>query len=85
MSTEEREWTSLSGCVKKEGIANEQKFLVMAFRPCDRIYVKGMSDKEVMEKLTLAIYNVASNQANPRNAIRSAISALEILERDVDA
>ena len=81
--SEEKEWTSLSGCVKKEGLSNEQKFVLLAFRPCDRIYVKGMSDKEVMEKLTLAIYNVASNQANPRNAIRSAISALEVLERGV--
>ena len=35
---EEKEWTSLSGCVKKEGLSNEQKFVLLTFRPNDRLY-----------------------------------------------
>lgn len=81
MEEEERDWTSLVGCVKKEGISNEQKFLVMTFRPNDRIFTKGMSEQETMEKLILGIYNVAHSQAIPKNVMRNAICALEELER----
>lgn len=81
----EKEWTSLSGCIKKEGISNEQKFIVMAFRPEDRLYAKGISDQELIEKLVEGIYVIAKQQVNPRNAIRGVIHALEMLERDIDA
>lgn len=80
---EEKDWTSLVGCVKKEGISNEQKFLVMTFRPNDKIFTKGMSAQETMEKLILGIYNVACNQPIPKNAIRNAICALEELEHGI--
>ena len=76
----EKEWTSLSGCIKKEGLSNEQKFILLAFRPEFRVYAKDMSDQEIIEKLVMGIYTVATNQKNPRNAIRDVISALEVLE-----
>ncbi len=78
----EKEWTSLSGCIKKEGLSNEQKFVLLAFRPEFRIYAKDMSDQELMEKLVTAIYTLAKSQANPKNTIRGVMSALEVLERD---
>ena len=79
----EKEWTSLSGCIKKEGLSNEQKFILLAFRPEFRVYAKDMSDQEIIEKLVMGIYAVATNQKNPRNAIIDVISALEVLERGV--
>jgi len=83
--SEEKEWTSLSGCIKKEGLSNEQKFVLLGFRPEFRVYAKDMSDQEIIEKLVMGIYAVATNQKNPRNAIRDVISALEVLERGIDA
>lgn len=83
--SEEREWTSLVGCVKKEGLSNEQQFIVLTFRPEFRMCVKDLTDLDVVEKLTTAIYAVAQNQANPRSAIRGVIAALEVLERNIDA
>jgi len=83
--SEEKEWTSLSGCVKKEGLSNEQKFVLLAFRPEFRVYAKDMSDQETVETLVTGIYGIAKKQANPRNCIRGVISALEVLERGIDA
>lgn len=79
----EKEWTSLSGCIKKEGLSNEQKFILLAFRPEFRIYAKEISDQEIMEKLVAAIYTLAKSQKNPEDALRSVINALEHLERDI--
>lgn len=82
---EEKEWTSLSGCVKKEGLSNEQKFVLLTFRPNDRLYAKDMSDQEVTEKLVSAIYNVAAHQTNPKAAIRNVIDVLEYMENKIKA
>lgn len=81
----EKEWTSLSGCIKKEGLSNEQKFILLAFRPEFRIYAKEISDQEIMEKLVIAIYTLAKSQKNPSGALHSVINALEHLESDINA
>lgn len=78
---DEKEWTSLSGCIRTEQLSNEQKFILMTFRPNDRIFAKQMSDQEVIEKLTLGIFNIVSHQENPKNALREVIGALEVLEK----
>lgn len=74
---EEKEWTSLVGCVKAEKLSNEQKFVLITMDRDKKVMTKGLLVTEVAVALVLATMNIAKETAYPELFIDTLCELLQ--------
>lgn len=75
--SENKEWTSLVGCVRDEKITNEQKFLLVTMGAPKNVYTKGLEVSEIAEVLILAILAVAKENSYGKMLIDTICDVLQ--------
>ena len=74
---EDKDWTSLVGCVRDEKITNEQKFVLVTMDKTKGVYTKGLEVSEIAEALILATVNIAKENAHGKMLIDTICDILQ--------